>query len=72
MGTNQDRKDHALQLLVGSHWRDSQGHEFVIDAVDDNGAETWVAYTRVGESTSYRCLAEAFTFRFQRIDNDHR
>lgn len=51
---------------------DSQGQEFVVDAVGSNGAETWVAYTRVGDSVSYRCLAEAFTFRFTRIENDRR
>ncbi len=56
-----------MRLQVGSHWRDSQGNEFVIDAIDENGTETWVAYTRVGDRTSYRCLAEAFTYRFQEI-----
>lgn len=43
---------------------DQQGHTFVIDAIGENGAETWVAYTRIGDRTSYRCLAEAFTYRF--------
>jgi len=61
-----------VQLSVGSIWTDSRGQQFVIDAVGDNGAETWVAYTRVGDQTSYRCLAEAFTHRFSRIENDSR
>lgn len=61
-----------MQLRVGSRWTDSQRNEFVIDAVGNNGAETWVAYTRLGDRTSYRCLAEAFTHRFQRIENDSR
>lgn len=61
-----------MQLSVGSHWIDTQGHEFVVDAVGENGAETWVAYTRVGDRTSYRCLAEAFTHRFTRVENDQR
>jgi len=51
-------------LSVGSRWCDARGREFVIDAIGSNGAETWVAYTRVGDHTSYRCLAEAFTHRF--------
>ena len=53
-----------MQLSVGSQWTDTQGREFRIDAVDTDGAETWVAYTRVGDQTNYRCLAEAFTYRF--------
>ena len=56
-----------MQLSVGSRWTDSQGNMFVIDAIGENGAETWVAYTRVGDSTSYRCLAEAFTYRFKEL-----
>ena len=54
-----------MQLSIGSRWTDSQGCEFVIDAVTHNVAEIWVAYTRVDDRTSYRCLAEAFTFRFR-------
>ena len=54
-----------MQLSVGSRWTDGRGNEFVIDAIGNNGTETWVAYTRVGDRTSYRCLAEAFTYRFQ-------
>jgi hypothetical protein len=61
-----------MQLPLGSLWTDSQGREFVIDAVGENGAETWVAYTRIGDRTSYRCLAEAFTHRFSRTENDSR
>jgi hypothetical protein len=61
-----------MQLPLGSRWTDAQGREFVVDAVDENGAETWVTYTRVGDRTSYRCLAEAFTYRFSRIENDSR
>lgn len=58
-----------MQLSIGSRWTDNQGHEFVVDAVGKNGAETWVAYYRVGDRTHYRCLAEAFTHRFSHIDN---
>jgi len=54
-----------MQLPLGSLWTDTQGREFVIDAVGDNGAETWVTYTRIGDRTSYRCFAEAFTYRFK-------
>ena len=61
-----------MQLPVGSLWMDSQGREFVIDAVTANGAEIWVEYTRVGDRTYYRCLAEAFTYRFSRTENDSR
>jgi hypothetical protein len=61
-----------MQLSVGSRWTDSQGRQFVIDEVGENGAETWVTYSRLGDRTSYRCLAEAFTNRFSRIDNDSR
>jgi hypothetical protein len=61
-----------VQLSVGSRWTDSQGNQFEIQAIGENGAETWVAYIRVGDRTSYRCLAEAFTYRFQRIENDSR
>ncbi len=61
-----------MQLSVGSRWVDSRGQEFVVEAVGDNGAETWVSYSRVGDRTSYRCLAEAFTHRFTRIENDSR
>ena len=61
-----------MQLSLGSRWTDSQGREFVVDAVDDNGAETWVTYTRIGDRTSYRCLAEAFTYRFSRTEHDSR
>jgi hypothetical protein len=54
-----------MQLSIGSRWCDQRGQEFVVDAVDKNSEETWVAYTRLGDNTSYRCLAEAFTYRFQ-------
>ena len=54
-----------MRLQVGSCWTDQQGQEFEIDAVSINGDETWVSYTRVGDRTSYRCLAEAFTHRFK-------
>ena len=54
-----------MQLLVGSLWTDQQGLEFCINAIGENGAETWVSYTRVGDNTSYRCLVEAFTYRFR-------
>lgn len=43
---------------------DQQGNTFVIDAIGDNGAEIWVSYYRVGDNTHYRCLVEAFTYRF--------
>jgi len=65
MAPTQRSEVDEMQLSIGSRWTDSQGREFVIDAVNTNGAETWVAYTRVGDRTSYRCLAEAFTFRFR-------
>jgi hypothetical protein len=61
-----------VQLPVGSRWTDSQGQQFKINSVDDNGDETWVTYTRVKDDTDYRCLAEAFTCRFLRIENDSR
>jgi len=61
-----------MQLLVGSRWRDHQDQEFEIDAVSTNGAETWVSYTRIGDRTCYRCLAEAFTHRFSRTEHDSR
>lgn len=57
----------AMQLRVGSRWTDSQGNMFVIDTVDENSAEVWVAYYREGTTTHYRCLAEAFTHRFREI-----
>lgn len=61
-----------MQLSVGSRWRDGYGNEFVIDAVGNNGAEIWVAYFRKDTNIHYRCLAEAFTYRFQRIENESR
>ena len=61
-----------MQLPLGSRWTDSQGQQFKIDAVDNNGKETWVAYTRMRDHTSYRCLAEAFINRFRRTENDSR
>ena len=54
-----------MQLQIGSRWRDHLGQEFEVDAVTTNGAETWVEYCRVGDRTYYRCLAEAFLYRFQ-------
>ena len=54
-----------MQLSVGSRWTDTHGQEFVVDAVDNNGAETWIAYYRVGTNTHYRCLSEAFVYRFR-------
>ena len=61
-----------MQLSVGSRWTDSQGNIFVIDAIGENGAETWVSYYRTDSNTHYRCLAEAFTYRFKKIENDSR
>jgi hypothetical protein len=61
-----------MQLPVGSQWTDTQGQEFQIDAVEIDDAQTWVSYTRVSDDTSYRCLAEAFTYRFTRIENESR
>lgn len=54
-----------MRLQVSSRWRDHQGQEFVVEHVDSNGAEIWVTYIRTGDGTSYRCLAEAFLYRFQ-------
>jgi hypothetical protein len=59
-----------VQLSVGSRWHDGQRNQFVVDVVDKDGTEVWVSYTRVGDQTSYRCLAEAFTERFQRVENE--
>lgn len=56
-----------MQLRVGSRWIDGEGREFVIDAVADNGTQTWVAYYRRDTNIHYRCLAEAFTYRFREI-----
>lgn len=56
-----------MQLSVGSRWTDQQGNTFVIDAIGENGTETWVAYYRLGDRTHYRCLAEAFTYRFTEL-----
>lgn len=61
-----------MQLSVGSRWTDTQGNQFVVDDIGINGVEIWVAYSRLGDSTSYRCLAEAFTHRFSRIENESR
>ncbi len=72
MAQNQRRKVDEMQLSIGSRWMDTQGREFVIDAIATNGAETWVEYCRVGDQTYYRCLAEAFKYRFSRIENDSR
>lgn len=56
-----------MQMRVGSHWIDHEGHEFVIDAIGENGAEVWVSYHRRDTNIHYRCLAEAFTHRFREI-----
>jgi hypothetical protein len=58
-------------MSIGSLWIDSKGQEFKITAID-HGTETWVAYTRLQDNTSYRCLAESFTDRFTRIENESR
>ena len=58
--------------MQGAVYKDATGQEFKVDAIDNNGAETWVSYTRVRDNTSYRCLAEAFTDRFTRIENESR
>jgi len=65
MAPTQRREVDEMSVSIGSRWRDAQGREFVIDAIVENGAETWVDYTRVGDRTSYRCLVEAFLYRFQ-------
>jgi hypothetical protein len=72
MAPTQKCEVDEMQLSIGSHWTDSQGREFVLDTVEENGTETWVSYTRVEDCTSYRCFAEAFINRFQRIENDSR
>lgn len=56
-----------MQLSVGSKWTDTQGNEFIVDAVADNGTEIWVAYYRADTNIHYRCLAEAFTYRFREL-----
>jgi hypothetical protein len=56
-----------LQLSVGSRWIDTQSRVFVVDAVDNNGVETWVSYYREGTDMHYRTLVEAFTYRFREI-----
>lgn len=53
-----------MQLSVGSKWTDHEGNTFIIDAVTNNDAEVWVAYHKQNTDTHYRCLAEAFTYRF--------
>ena len=61
-----------MRLQIGSQWCDHRGQEFEINTIDENGDETWVNYTRVKDRTTYRCLAEAFTHRFSRTENDSR
>ena len=61
-----------MQLSVGSRWTDTQGQEFFINAIEKNGADTWVAYTRAKDNSEYRCLLDAFKYRFSRIENDSR
>lgn len=61
-----------MQLSIASRWTDSQGNMFVIDAVDHNGTETWVTYYSYDTNVHYRCLEEAFTHRFRRIENESR
>ena len=56
-----------MQLSVGSKWTDAEGHMFIVHAVANDGAETWVAYYRADTNIHYRCLAEAFTYRFREI-----
>ena len=46
---------------------DAEGHMFIVHAVANDGAETWVAYYRADTNMHYRCLAEAFTYRFREI-----
>jgi len=72
MAPTQKCEINEMQLPLGSRWTDGQRQEFEIDAIVENGAETWVAYTRIGDGTNYRCLAEAFLFRFRRTENDSR
>jgi hypothetical protein len=72
MAPTQKCEVNEMQLSVGSRWTDGQRREFEIDAIVENGAETWVAYTRIGDGTNYRCLAEAFEHRFRRIENESR
>ena len=72
MAQTQRCEVNEVQLRVGSRWTDSLGNEFIVDAVGNNGAETWVAYYRKDTNMHYRCLAEAFTYRFRRIENESR
>ena len=57
-----------MQLSVGSKWTDTEGRIFIVDAVADNGAEIWVSYYRADTNIHYRCLAEAFTYRFRKLE----
>lgn len=57
----------AMQVRVGTVWTDTQGTEFVVDAVANNEAQTWIAYYRVDTNTHYRCLYEAFVYRFREL-----
>lgn len=56
-----------MQLSVGSRWTDVEGRIFIVDAVANNGAETWVSYYRQDTNVHYRTLVEAFTHRFREI-----
>ena len=56
-----------MPLRVGSRWCDTEGHEFIVDAVDQTGDQTWVTYYRRETNTYYRCLSEAFAYRFREI-----
>jgi hypothetical protein len=60
-----------MQLLVGSLWTDPRGQEFEIVELGD-GENPWVHYENIRTGQSYSCLAEAFTYRFLRIENDSR
>jgi hypothetical protein len=72
MAPTQRYEVNEMQLSIGSRWTDGQGREFEIDAIVENETEIWVAYTRISDGTSYRCLAEAFEHRFRRTENDSR
>ena len=61
-----------MEVNVGSTWRGSDFTDFVVEAVEKLGGDTWVHYARADKFGSageqkYSCLEGAFKVRFHPV-----
>ena len=62
-----------INVTLGSVWAASDMKKFIVQGVEQTGADVWVSYyEKENPNKQYKCLVDAFTQRFGAYENDGR